>query len=90
MNSMRDEIVNPDDYNWDHRGSSKGQTKYRHLLDGQARKIDIRDYGYTVVENFRVMITATARNNGLKSRSMKLDNYTLLFQVTGKRESERK
>jgi len=86
---MSDKIVNPDDYDWTPTGKSgKGRTKYRHLLDGNAREIDIRDYGYDRVDTFRITLANAARTNGLKSRAKKLDDYTLLFQVTGKREQK--
>lgn len=83
---MPDRIVrNPD---WSFTNSTKGKTKYKHLLDGNAREIDIRDYGFDNIDSFRVTITTTARINGYISRSRKVDEWHLLFQVTGKRESE--
>lgn len=86
MFMMPDKIVNPDDYDWTKNSSNRGYTKYQHLLDGNAREINIRDYGYTNLDNFRIMITSAARKQNLVTRSKKLDKYTLLFQVTGKRE----
>lgn len=80
---MADKIVNPNDYDWSKSPSNKGRTKYRHLLDGNAREIDIRDYGYDSVDNFRIVLRNAARTNGLNSRAKKIDAYTLLFQVTG-------
>jgi hypothetical protein len=84
MIPVADKIVTDPD--WSIRNSTKGHTKYKHLLDGNAREIDIRDYGYTVVENFRIMVTALARRNGLVSHSRKMDMHHLLFQVVGERE----
>jgi hypothetical protein len=84
---MADEIVSPDDYEWTPGNTRKGYTKYRHLLDGNARKLHLDDYPqFYSVENMRVTLNATARKNGLVSRSKSLDSKTLLFQVTGKRE----
>lgn len=82
---MTDKIISPDDSRWDRSPSKKGETKYRHLLDGNARELNIHDYGYDNVEHFRIAITNTARLNGLMSRSRKINDHTLLFQVTGVR-----
>ena len=83
---MADKIVNPNNYDWQKVPRNKGVSKYDHLLDGNAREIDVRDYNYDEVANFRIMIMSLVRNRNLVARSMKLNDYTLLFQVTGKKE----
>lgn len=82
---MADKIVNPDEVDWS--GKYKPPSKYAHLMDGQARELNIRDYDHTNVDNFRITLTAIARKNGLLSRSKKISDFKLIFQVIGKRDS---
>lgn len=84
---MADQIINPDDYDWVSGNLRKGFTRYRHLLDGNARLLNLDDYPqFANLENMRVTLTAAARKNGLKSRSKSLSETQLLFQVTGRRD----
>jgi hypothetical protein len=82
---MADKIVNPDNYDWSGQSREKGKTKYLHLLDGNAREIDVREYGHTNPANFAVILRTTARRKGLVARCIILDDNTVVFQVTGKR-----
>ena len=84
---MTDKIVNPDDYDWNPANGNKGKTKYRHLLDGNARELHLNDYPqFENIENMRVTLNAAARHNGFISRTKTLNANTLLFQVTGERD----
>ena len=83
---MTDKLISADDPRWKESNPTKGSTRYRHLLDGNARELDCRDYDYNDVDNFRIAISHAARVNGLKSRSHKVSEYILLFQVTGERK----
>lgn len=84
---MADQIINPDEIDWTPGNARKGYTRYRHLLDGNARELHLEDYPqFANVENMRVTLNAAARTNGLKSRTKTIDEYTLLFQVTGERD----
>jgi hypothetical protein len=84
---MADKIVNADDYDWSPSGT-KGVTKYRHLLDGNARILNLSDYPqFASLENMRLTLNAAARVNGLRARSKSLNSEQLLFQIIGKKES---
>jgi hypothetical protein len=84
---MADVIIDGDQFDWSKsRGNSKGATKYRHLLDGNARVLHLSDYPqFASIENMRVTLKAVARHNGLESRIKVLDYQTMAFQITGKK-----
>ena len=83
---MTDKIVNPDNYDWSNDPANKGKTKYQHLLDGNCREVDMRDYGHKNVTNFAITLRKTASVKGFTCRCKVLDDYTVIFQVTGKRD----
>ena len=81
---MPDMIVDGDTYPWNSRDAKKGTTRYVHLLDGNARELDITDYGYTVPENFLIMLRKLCRDRGFTFRTSVVDDKTVAFQVTGR------
>ncbi len=87
---MADKIVDGDTYDWtpNHMGgaANKGKTKYQHLLDGNARVVDIRDYGHHDPTNFLIAVRRVARDRGFTYRAKVVDSRHAAFQVTGKRE----
>ncbi len=86
---MADRLVDGASYDWtpSHLGGarSKGKTRYQHLLDGNARELDIYDYGYTSPRNFLVTLRKVARDRGMTFRTKTVNYHTVGFQVTGHR-----
>lgn len=85
---MADKIIDGDSVDWTRKSTAnklKGTTKYQHLIDGNARELDIRDYGHKDPVNFLTTVRKVARDRGLKFRTSILGPHTVLFQVTGKR-----
>lgn len=87
-NGKPDKIVNPNDYDWSKEPANKGKTKYQILLDGNCREVDIRNWGHADSTNLAIVLRNLARTKGLTYQCKVLDEFTVLFQVTGKRDGE--
>ncbi len=82
---MPDKIVNPDSYDWSGTGRTPVTGKYDHLMDGNCREIDRRDYDGP--ENSKIMLTSLrrrARQLKLRSRGIVLDRNIAVFQTLGR------
>lgn len=68
-----------DEFQFQRRGRQSG-SQYDKYLDGQIWSIDLADHNVESMEGLRSSLIAAAKRRGMKIRTQKMNNSTLVVQ----------